>query len=530
MTGDGPIVCIAVYGQLGLAIDCIRAVDRWTPEEVEVVVIDDCSAPPLSEHVPSDLAMRTRIRWMRNETNLGYLRTANLALTMRPGADVVLVNSDVIVAPSWFERLRTAAHGADNVATASAMTNEGTILTVEVDSVRLDVKDATDLAQLNERLGTLPPAPAPQIPVAVGHCVYIRADAISAVGIFDEAFGLGYEEEVDFSLRCAAAGLVHVLAPDVFVYHHGGASFGERASELQKIGHQRLLARYPDYEKTVQRFLETADGLRAAFLRAVLAHRQYIRLVIHRTGSSPGAAWDQEAVIELAGELGRREINVSLVDDDHDRSRASPERVDYVSVADLRRRIALEGRFDCLLALGVPKDSSGLAPLWEWAHRVVVLQEDFTDYALPNRHASRADFYGYRDAVVAAALTADAFVGATDRALRQGLVAGVPVDRATFALRAVDLDPHLPQSGTRDARRDHGLNRVAPQLAARVWEVCSSPPRIPADARRRIHSMRILRNERLRRLRRGPLGRALLPPGSARLAIATRLVSKGLLR
>jgi len=280
----------------------------------------------------------------------------------------------------------------------------------------------------------------------------------------------------------------------------------------------------------VQRFLETADGLRAAFLRAVLADRQCIRLLIHRIGPGASAPWDQDAVIEFARELARREINVSLVDDEHSHDGASLEAVDHVSVAALPRRIAREGRFDCLLAVGVPKDTSGLAPLWEWAHRVVVLQEDFTDYALPNRHASRADFYGYRDAVVAAALTADAFVGATDRALSQGLVAGVPLDRATFALGAVDLNPHMPESGSREAPRDHVLNRVAPQLAARVWDVCSSPPRIPADTRRRIHSMRILRNERLRRLRRGPLGRALLPPGSARLAIASKLAGKGLLR
>ena len=47
------------------------------------------------------------------------------------------------------------------------------------------------------------------------------------IGDFDSEFTPGYGEEVDFSQRCRANGLCHVVADDVFVLHHGGGSFTE---------------------------------------------------------------------------------------------------------------------------------------------------------------------------------------------------------------------------------------------------------------------------------------------------------------
>ena len=77
------------------------------------------------------------------------------------------------------------------------------------------------------------------------------------LGVFDEdAFGRGYGEENDWCLRATERGWKHLLAADVFVYHAGGASFGDEASDYQANALAVISERYPDYERQIAAFIE----------------------------------------------------------------------------------------------------------------------------------------------------------------------------------------------------------------------------------------------------------------------------------
>ena len=103
-----------------------------------------------------------------------------------------------------------------------------------------------------------------EIPTGVGFCMYLRRAAIDEVGVFDEeAFGRGYGEENDWCLRATAKGWQHLLAADVFVYHAGGASFGDEAREYQANALAVISERYPDYERQIATFIE-ADPMEPA--------------------------------------------------------------------------------------------------------------------------------------------------------------------------------------------------------------------------------------------------------------------------
>ena len=112
----------------------------------------------------------------------------------------------------------------------------------------------------------------PRIPVAIGHCVLIRRSALDLVGAFDLAFSPGYGEEVDFSLRCAERGLVHVVADDVLVLHHGGASFGGGGKRTQGQHDHDVLVnnRYPYFPAWVG---WVSNDLRNPLGRAIAAAR-----------------------------------------------------------------------------------------------------------------------------------------------------------------------------------------------------------------------------------------------------------------
>jgi GT2 family glycosyltransferase len=430
------LVCITVYGQFQLALECLQSVMAFTPEDVEILVIDDCSPSPFVDSLPLEIAHNSRVAFHRNAVNLGYVRSANLALSWQPGSDVALVNSDVLVSTEWLERLRDAAYSADHVATASALTNEGSMLTVQLDKSTPAARNAADLLALNLRLAELPRIVAPEIPVAVGHCLYVRAEAISVVGVFDEAFGAGYEEEVDFSLRCSAVGMRHVVAPDVYVLHRGGASFGSQAARLRKTGHRLVVDRYPNYERVVSQYLDRADNLRTLFLRVLLSERQKLRLLIDEEGFGPTTAGSATLSTELTRALSALpQLEVTVVTQSPDSLRGNlPENVQLVRLAKLPDYVSRQGRFDCVLTGSETSSTSALACLWRWAHRVLILQLDYFAYENSIYHATAERFFDYRDAAVLTALTADAMFGLSRFVLAQRVALGVPVDPAASAL------------------------------------------------------------------------------------------------
>src|SRR6202044_1898346 len=70
-------------------------------------------------------------------------------------------------------------------------------------------------------------AAAVEIPTAIGFCAYVRRAMLREVGLFNaERWKRGYAEENELCILAAARGWKHVLAPNLFVVHHGAVSFG----------------------------------------------------------------------------------------------------------------------------------------------------------------------------------------------------------------------------------------------------------------------------------------------------------------
>ncbi len=257
------MVCIPVYGAQDLFAECLRSALAHTPVEVPILVADDASPDPaIAEFLRSldaaDGLYGHEVVYLRQQRNLGFPGNVNAAFAVAAPADVVVLNSDCVVAEGWLAGLRRAAYSDELVATSSALTNHGTILSIPErntprPSLRQDtVLDAAAEAVLEQSLRLYP-----RLPTAVGNCMYIRRQALDLVGDFDLAFSPGYGEEVDFSQRCLLHGLLHVAADDVFVLHHAGGSFAEDgAVHPVRDEHERIIeARYPYYQRA-----QTAAG------------------------------------------------------------------------------------------------------------------------------------------------------------------------------------------------------------------------------------------------------------------------------
>jgi GT2 family glycosyltransferase/glycosyltransferase involved in cell wall biosynthesis len=257
------VVCIPVYGARALFAECLASVLAHTPPEVRILIADDASPDPAIEAFVASLAdagalERHEVSYLRQPVNLGFPGNVNAAFAAAAPADVVVLNSDCVVADGWLEGLRRAAYSDALVASASALTNHGTILSVpERNRPRAGLPQEQDLEHVAGAVLAQSLRLYPRLPTAIGHCMYMRRHALDLVGEFDLAFSPGYGEEVDFSQRCLLHGLVHVAADDVFVLHHSGASLSEDGEHHPvREAHDRIVdSRYPYYQRA-----QTAAG------------------------------------------------------------------------------------------------------------------------------------------------------------------------------------------------------------------------------------------------------------------------------
>ncbi len=238
-------VIIPVHGAMVQALACI---DSVLAAGQQPLVIDDASPEQPLVGDLDDLMRRGRIRLIRNQRNLGFPGTANLGMRSVPGRDVVLLNSDTLVAPGWLEELRHVAYAAPDIGTVTPLSNDATILSYpDVRGVNA-VPDMAQTIRLDAAARRANGGSAIEIPVGVGFCLYVKRACLDDIGAFrDDVFAQGYGEENDFCLRARHRGWRNVAAPGAFVAHVGGHSFGSAGRHLRARNEVRLERLHPGY-------------------------------------------------------------------------------------------------------------------------------------------------------------------------------------------------------------------------------------------------------------------------------------------
>jgi len=227
-----------------------------------IVAIDDASPEPGIVAYLDDLAAHGKIELLRNDQNLGFVRTVNRGLALHADRDVLLLNSDTEVAGDWLDRMRACAYREPDIGTVTPFSNNATICSYPFEGWTGGTPGTLGLAGLDRVFASVNAGRRADLPTAVGFCMYIRRACLDAVGAFDaERFGRGYGEENDFCLRAAAAGWRSVLAADVFVFHEGAVSFSGERDALTRAATTALLDRHPEYSRAIEDF-QAADPLR----------------------------------------------------------------------------------------------------------------------------------------------------------------------------------------------------------------------------------------------------------------------------
>jgi N-acetylglucosaminyl-diphospho-decaprenol L-rhamnosyltransferase len=224
------------YRSWPYTLRCIDSLYGTGYEDFEVVVVDnDSESPPELPHP---------VRLIRNHQNVGFARACNQGAAASGGEHVLFVNPDTLVEAGFFEGLERFLdeNPRAGVVSPGIVGADGELqLTARKElSFVSGILGRTSLltrlfpkSPLVRRL--FPAAQELSGPTAVdwvsGTCMAVRRRTLEEIGPMDERFFM-YFEDADLCRRAREAGWLVYYLPQIEVFHHSGASSGDRARAI----------------------------------------------------------------------------------------------------------------------------------------------------------------------------------------------------------------------------------------------------------------------------------------------------------
>jgi len=224
---------------------CLESLVPWFADpEIEVLVVDNGSPDDSGAKTAAWCAGHPRVKCLLSDHNRGYAGGMNWGAAQARGQWLLLVNNDTVFPAGTLDALKQVIREAPaDVAMLGPVTNAAG------NGQRL-WKPGASFEEWLQIGAWLNQHPTHQL-VPAYRCdfftIAIRRDVWAQLGGLDLAFGLGYYEDFDFSLRLRAAGYQQMITEDVFILHVGSATFqgSKSARELIKRNKKLLKAKHP---------------------------------------------------------------------------------------------------------------------------------------------------------------------------------------------------------------------------------------------------------------------------------------------
>lgn len=262
-------IIIPIYNGLQYFDALFSGIEK-TRMSYRLILVDDKSPDEkVKDYLEKYAAAHETVVLLRNETNMGFVRSVNRALEIAEH-HVALVNTDVEVPDEWLERLMLPILTGEKVATSTPFTTCGTLCSFPVFCEDNSIFEGMPVWKVDDAFRKIKPQ-YPEMPTGIGFCMGMNLQAIREIGYLDaETFGKGYGEENDWCQRAVKAGYKNVHVDNLFVYHkHGGSFPSEEKLRLLEHNLAELSKKHPDYLK------DTAEYCRKDPMRTV---RLYVQM------------------------------------------------------------------------------------------------------------------------------------------------------------------------------------------------------------------------------------------------------------
>lgn len=199
----------------------LASVMENTNTRFNAIVVDNGSTPSLL----SIYEGQGPLTIIPNETNLGWVKAINQGISITQAPYVLFLNDDIQISHKdyhWLDRLIDHME-SDPACGAVGPTSNFVLGTQSINPVVEDENGAAsklvDLPQVHDTN------------LLIGFCLLVRREALDEVGGLDERFGLGGNDDLDYSIRLRKAGWKMKVCRDVYVHHYGCRTTGRDGEE-----------------------------------------------------------------------------------------------------------------------------------------------------------------------------------------------------------------------------------------------------------------------------------------------------------
>jgi GT2 family glycosyltransferase/glycosyltransferase involved in cell wall biosynthesis len=221
-----PLVSVVVlcFNNLAFTRACLESLLELSDyPDIEIICVDNASTDDTPDFLSAAAERNEVIRYIRNESNLGYAAGNNVGIRVARGEFVILLNNDTYVTKGWVRDLIRPMQRDPGIGMTGPLTN----MSGNEQKVGLAYSNMTEMARVSAEFTAARRRQLYPVDRLAFFCVAIRRSVIEEIGDLDEKYTIGYFEDDDYCKRVQNAGFQLAICDDVFVHHHHSATFGQ---------------------------------------------------------------------------------------------------------------------------------------------------------------------------------------------------------------------------------------------------------------------------------------------------------------